>query len=525
MTDHWFNQYEAACQLALDEQFDAARFAYRTLQADDPPPAVQARVTNDLAVLNLMLGESRDVREQWAAALQLDPGCVAALANRSLLETGSIAVRLPNDQHPSKVPTPNGRERARVAIVSLLFNWPSTGGGTIHTVETGTFLARAGYDVRHFYAAYDGWSVGQVHRPLEHVSEAVVFDESSWNPESVRQRFHDVIARFDPDAVIVTDSWSTKPLLAEAVENYPYFLRLAALECLCPLNNVRLLFDADGHATQCPRQQLATPDVCRQCVGERDRFSGLLHRAERQLAEFARPDYPHRLYRAIAGAAAVLVVNPLIEAMVSPWAQRVEVVPSGFDPNRFPWPWPEEASSHSESDRKTLMFAGLTDEPMKGFDVLHAACQQLWQQRQDFRLWATGDPPGPRDEFTEFIGWLDQDQLPKRMRDADMLVFPTVAEEALGRSAVEAMGVGRPVIASRIGGLPFTVCDEGTGLMFEPGNVHDLADKISRLLDDAPLRERLGHAGRKRFEDHYTWNVIIERHYRRLLQPRREPHS
>ena len=119
--------------------------------------------------------------------------------------------------------------------------------------------------------------------------------------------------------------------------------------------------------------------------------------------------------------------------------------------------------------------------------------------------------------MTRFVGWLSQEELPRQIRQADFLVFPTIAEEALGRSAVEAMGVGRPVIASRIGGLPFTVADGATGLLFEPGNVDDLAAKIEALLDDSTLRERMGQAGRRRFEEHFTWQTIIEKHYRRLF--------
>ena len=79
------------------------------------------------------------------------------------------------------------------------------------------------------------------------------------------------------------------------------------------------------------------------------------------------------------------------------------------------------------------------------------------------------------------------------------------------------MGAARPVIASRIGGLPFTVAEGATGLLFEPGNVDDLAAKIETLLDDPAPRERMGQAARKRFEEHFTWETIIEKHYRRLL--------
>ncbi len=156
---------------------------------------------------------------------------------------------------------------------------------------------------------------------------------------------------------------------------------------------------------------------------------------------------------------------------------------------------------------------------MKGFRVLHTACAKLWEKRQDFEIIATSDPPGQVDPMTRFIGWQPQSELPKHLRNADFLVFPTIAEEALGRSAVEAMGVGRPVIASRIGGLPFTVTDGLTGLLFEPGNVFDLAEKIETLLDNHALRIRMGSAGRKRFQENFTWDTIIDKHYRRLFAP------
>jgi glycosyltransferase involved in cell wall biosynthesis len=160
---------------------------------------------------------------------------------------------------------------------------------------------------------------------------------------------------------------------------------------------------------------------------------------------------------------------------------------------------------------------------MKGFHVLQEACSMLWQCRQDFEVVATGDPPGQVNPFTRFVGWQSQEDLPRQLRAADILAMPTIAQEALGRTAVEAMGVGRPVIASRLGGFPFTVIDGATGLLCEPGDPVDLANKIERLLDDRELRERLGLAGRRRFEEHYTWDVIIEKHYRPLLSLHKSP--
>ena len=138
-----------------------------------------------------------------------------------------------------------------MAILSFLFNWPSTGGGIIHTVELAQFLERAGFDVRHFYARFLEWGVGQVESSPPFESESLEFDATNWNAAAIQQRFREAVDAFNPNYVIITDSWNFKPLLAEAVRHYPFFLRLQAMECICPLNNVRLLPEAAGQFSQC----------------------------------------------------------------------------------------------------------------------------------------------------------------------------------------------------------------------------------------------------------------------------------
>ena len=96
--------------------------------------------------------------------------------------------------------------------------------------------------------------------------------------------------------------------------------------------------------------------------------------------------------------------------------------------------------------------------------------------------------------------------------------MPTIAQDSLSRTSVEAMASGIPVIASRIGGLPYTVTDGVTGLVFEPGDPIDLARKIARLLDD-PDSPAHGSARRKRFEDDFVWEDAIERYLRPLSPP------
>jgi len=515
--------YQRACALAAQGERRPAGSAYSALSLENLPPRLHALVENDLGALAVVAGKLAEARQHFEQALQLNADCAAARKNLALI---TVPPRI--DSPPSviqnddarvvpSVPAADHVRPTRVAILSLLFNWPSTGGGTIHTAELGKFLGKAGYAVRHIYAQNAEWRIGNVTADTGVPSTPLAFDQASWNVGEIQRRFRQAVDEFAPDYVIVTDSWNFKPLLAEAVHGYRYFLRLAALECLCPLNNVRLILDHDGGAVGCPRHQLASPHLCGDCVMRRQHQSGSLHQAERGLAGYGTAEYDQKLRQAFAEAEGVLVVNPLIATMVEPFSSKVHVVPSGFDPERFPWPWPDEGQLPRRPT--TLFFAGLVDEYMKGFGVLEAACRKLWAKRRDFQLVATGDPAGHLNPFTRFIGWQSQADLPRQLHQADFLVFPTIAEEALGRSAVEAMGVGRPVIASRIGGLPFTVADGATGLLFESGNVDDLAAKIETLLDDRPLRERMGRAARKRFEEHFTWEKIIEKHYRRLLAP------
>ncbi len=491
-----WKRYDAVVGLARTDRL-AAESALRTLAGESLAPELMARVQNDLGVLAALRGAVEVAAAAFAKAIALRPHWSVPQQNAGLIGR-TLAI-------PDAIPIPSARA-TRIAIVSLLFNWPSTGGGTVHTAELARFLGQAGYSIRHIVVQYEPWAVGQVTEPVDWPIEFLEFAEGDWSRVSVQRRVRAAVAGFAPDHVIITDSWSFKPRLAEALVGYSCFLRLAAQECLCPLSNIRLLMDGRGGWQCCPRHQLASPDVCRTCVTQRAALSGSLHQDERALAGFHDANYDACLRRAFSEATGVLVVNPLIAECVKPYSRAVHVIPSGFDSQRFQSP----SSPSSLSDgRLRLLFAGITAEPMKGFAVLLAACRTLWEQRRDFRLLVTAPPTGLQADFVEYAGWQSQRELPALMASCDLIVCPTIAEEALGRTAVEAMGAGRPVVASRIGGLPFVVLEEVTGLLARPGDAGDLAQQISRLLDDRSLRERFGIAGRKRFEDNFRWESIL----------------
>ena len=443
---------------------------------------------------------------RWAHLIgsQGDPEVsYAKVLNHRLLEADGFCLE---EAHQSSAPL-------RIAIVSLLFNWPSTGGGIVHTAELAQFLSLDGCDVCHFFAVHEPWQVGQVTESLPYNSCAIQFDEQSWNRVGIQAAFRRAVEDFKPDAVIVTDSWNSKGLLASAVSAFPYYVRLAAMECICPLNNVRLLASRAKGIQQCRKSQLSTRDACLQCVEANAHSAGSLHAAERELAGFSDEFFYAELRDVFANAEAILVVNPLIGALCEPYANNVHVIPSGFDERRF------ENLPHRNFGEGgiRILFAGLLHELMKGFHVVFEACCQLWNERHDFELHVTSEPDQYEAPFLRYRGWKNQNELPALMAECDVVVVPTIALEALGRTAVEAMGTGRPVVASRIGGLPFTVTDGVTGLLFEPGDVAALATCLEQLMSHPELAASFGTAGRQRFLDEHTWDHVIKSKYRPLF--------
>jgi glycosyltransferase involved in cell wall biosynthesis len=102
-----------------------------------------------------------------------------------------------------------------------------------------------------------------------------------------------------------------------------------------------------------------------------------------------------------------------------------------------------------------------------------------------------------------------------------LAIVPSVWREPFGTVVIEAMAMGKPVIASRIGGMPDLIADGETGVLVPPGDAAALRAAIDRLLVDGETRERLGRAAAQRVPRFHVSAVVprIERVYRSLLQP------
>ncbi|MCL4489680.1 MAG: glycosyltransferase family 4 protein [Chloroflexi bacterium] len=105
---------------------------------------------------------------------------------------------------------------------------------------------------------------------------------------------------------------------------------------------------------------------------------------------------------------------------------------------------------------------------------------------------ADGEPVSSR---VQFLGGVEQSALISWYRRADICVVPSLVYESFSYTCAQAMAAGKPVVASRIGGVPETVGDGVSGILVNPGDAEGLAEAVVRLARDADLRRRMGKAG------------------------------
>lgn len=91
-----------------------------------------------------------------------------------------------------------------------------------------------------------------------------------------------------------------------------------------------------------------------------------------------------------------------------------------------------------------------------------------------------------------------------RLRNAQVFVIPSVWQDALPLSVMEPMAIGKPVVATRVGGIPEMVVDGTTGLLVEPGDPEELARAIRHLLCNPAVARRFGKAARERVASKFS---------------------
>jgi glycosyltransferase involved in cell wall biosynthesis len=200
-------------------------------------------------------------------------------------------------------------------------------------------------------------------------------------------------------------------------------------------------------------------------------------------------------------------------------ASKIHRVYNGIDLQRFPAP----RSCNSNRIPQIVSVGRLV--AFKGFDDLIDACAELARSRIDFVCDIIGD--GPLRETLQakmeqldlssrvnLLGSLSQGAVLEKLQAADIFALASTtdaqgATDVFPTVILEAMASARPVVSTRLAGIPELVVDGQTGMLGPPGDSTALAHALEQLLRDPELRSRFGNAGRARIEQHFRIEQTI----------------
>jgi glycogen(starch) synthase len=192
--------------------------------------------------------------------------------------------------------------------------------------------------------------------------------------------------------------------------------------------------------------------------------------------------------------------------------EKVHLVPNGVDPELW------TLTTGKPVRREQLVVAWGRVQYEKGFQVLVRAIGELRHRLPNVRCIIAGrgsylselqtqiDVEGVTD-IVDLAGFVPDEDLRAILQRAGCVIIPSLYEP-FGIVALEGMAAGAPTIVARTGGLAEIVEGTKAGMLFEPGNHHDLADRIHTVLTDAAAAETMRTEAAKLIEANYTWDAI-----------------
>lgn len=229
----------------------------------------------------------------------------------------------------------------------------------------------------------------------------------------------------------------------------------------------------------------------------------------------------------------VMISEPLID-----WALRERIAPrakmtkiySGIDLDLFRRPVDTAAVRNRLGLTADDLVIGQVAKLWhgKGHEVLFRAAARLKDRLPQLRLLVIGEGElGPRlqrlaqelglGERVVFTGF--RTDIPALTQAMDVAVLPSLFE-GMGRAILEAQAAGKPVVASRVGGIPDLIIDGQTGLLVEPGDAEQLSEALWRLSSQPELRRRLKEAALHSLDgrfDAHTMTRQLDTLYQHLL--------
>ena len=171
--------------------------------------------------------------------------------------------------------------------------------------------------------------------------------------------------------------------------------------------------------------------------------------------------------------------------------------------------------------------------PMKGHDILIKSLKILKEKQAKFELQIVAHINKNDRYYLYLLSLIKELNLKSKVQfcdfisdinpilnTSDIIVTSSIESETFGRTIIEAMAAGKPIVATRVGAHPELIEDGITGFLVEPNNPKQLSEKLKTLLDDKYLSEKMGQNGRVRYEKYYTLEqccLNIENAYYQLI--------
>lgn len=195
-------------------------------------------------------------------------------------------------------------------------------------------------------------------------------------------------------------------------------------------------------------------------------------------------------------------------------------IPNGIDIDKFkPISTDDLKEILNLNDKKIILSVGRIDE-QKGFQLLIKVLPKI-SKKFNVKLIIVGTGPylrslksmaekrGLQDRVI-FTGRVTDEDLPKYYNLADVFAFPTLRFEGLPYVIPEAMACEKPVISSRIGGIPTAIENGRDGILIEPGNLDELVNNILYLLDNEDVANALGKRAREKVINELSLDKMVE---------------
>lgn len=243
------------------------------------------------------------------------------------------------------------------------------------------------------------------------------------------------------------------------------------------------------------------------------------------------------------GADRIIATSPpMKEEMIEHYktqAKKIIVIPGGVNLNRFT-PTPQLLARrvlHVDQNMQMILYVGRI-ERRKGLDTLLSAMYELArrmpEERRNLKLYISGSVPPNKweslsdgaekeelhrlEEIVEqlkikdmvrFIGSVNREYLQYYYSSADMTIVPSFYEP-FGLVPLESMACGTLVIASKVGGMQWTIKDGKSGFLVPPRDPLVLAEKMQYVLEHPAVRKKMRENGIDRVSHFFSWDVVAQ---------------